>query len=163
MTENLEARLARLEAQSEINTLKSRYLNACDAKDPDRIRACFTEDADLDYGPMGKFGVDGLIAIFTQIAMNSPIVDMHHGHNGEIEFLDNDNARGTWSLAFITYDPRNQAFRSNTGFYADAYRRTVDGWRVSASTFRPRAMLSGTLADGQVEIFQGQVPPKTAS
>lgn len=162
MTTALEARLARLEAQSEINTLKSRYLNACDAKDPDRIRACFTTDADLDYGPMGKFGVDGLIAIFTQIAMNSPIVDMHHGHNGEIEFLDDDNARGTWSLAFITFDPRTKAFRSTTGFYSDAYRRTAEGWRVSASTFRPRASLSGTLTDGEVDVSQGQVPSKAA-
>lgn len=160
MSADLEARLARLEAQSEINSLKSRYLNACDAKDPDRIRACFTDDAKLDYGPLGKFGVDGLIAVFTQIAMNSPIVDMHHGHNGEIEFVDNDHARGTWSLAFMTYDPRNKIMRSNTGFYSDEYRRTADGWRVCASTFKPRVIFTETLSNVEAVVTQGQVPSK---
>ena len=38
-----------------------------------------------------KFGLDGLIDIFTQIAMNSPIVDSHHGHNGEIELTGADS------------------------------------------------------------------------
>jgi len=154
MSDAIEKRLARLEAESEIRALKARYLNACDAKDPPRIRACFTEDAQLDYGPMGKFGLDGLIEIFTQIAMNSPIVDSHHGHNGEVELTGPDTARGTWSLAFVTYDPRTKAFRSLTGFYSDEYRRTSAGWRVSASTFRPRVTLSGILSDGEVEIAQ---------
>ncbi len=154
MTDSIEARLTRLEAESEIRALKARYLNACDAKDPPRIRACFTEDARLDYGPMGKFGLDGLIDIFTQIAMKSPIVDAHHGHNGEIELTGPDSATGTWSLAFVTYDPRNKAFRSLTGFYSDEYRRTPEGWRVSVSTFRPRVTLDGTLSEGSVEIAQ---------
>ncbi len=154
MTDAIEARLARLEAESELRELKARYLNACDAKDPPRIRACFTPDARLDYGPMGKFGVDGLIDIFTKIAMNSPIVDAHHGHNGEIELTGPDTAKGAWSLAFMTYDPRSKAFRSLTGFYSDEYRRTPDGWRVSVSTFRPRVTFSGTLSEGEVDIAQ---------
>lgn len=152
MSDAIEKRLARLEAETEIRALKARYLNACDAKDPPRIRACFTEDAKLDYGPMGKFGLDGLIDIFTQIAMNSPIVDSHHGHNGEIEFTGADSATGTWSLAFVTYDPRTKAFRSLTGFYSDEYRRTPEGWRVNASTFRPRVTFSGILSEGEVDI-----------
>jgi hypothetical protein len=142
---DIEARLARLEAEADIRRLKARYLNACDAKQADRVRACFTEDAALDYGPLGKFGVDGLIDVFTRLAVQTPIADSHQGHNGEIDLIDADTAKGIWSLAFITYDPKTQAFRSTAGFYHDEYRRTADGWRVCKSTFAPRITVSGTL------------------
>jgi hypothetical protein len=86
----LEARIARLEAESEIRRLKARYLNACDMKDVEVIRACFHPDAELDYAPMGKFGLDQLIAVFTQIAVGSPIADSHQIHNGEVGILSPD-------------------------------------------------------------------------
>ena len=84
MTEALEKRLEALEAENAIRKLKYTYLNACDRKDVETIRACFTEDAELDYPPIGKFGLDGLIDIFTQMAATTPITDVHQAHNGEI-------------------------------------------------------------------------------
>ncbi|HET8613507.1 MAG TPA: nuclear transport factor 2 family protein [Sphingomonas sp.] len=147
---DLEARIARLEAESAIRRLKARYLNACDAKDVDAIRACFTPDAELDYPPIGKFGPDGLIEVFTQIAVNSPIVDVHQGHNGEIEVIDADHARGRWNLGFATYDPREGSFRLLSSFYHDEYVRTAEGWRIAKSRNEPRTILDGKLADGAV-------------
>ncbi len=70
---DLESRVARLEAESDIRRLKARYLNACDAKDVDAIRACFTDDAVIDFPPIGEFGLDGLIDVFTQMAAATPI------------------------------------------------------------------------------------------
>lgn len=148
---DLEARIARLEAESDIRRLKARYLNACDAKDVDAIRACFTPDAELDYQPVGKFGPDGLIDAFTAIALHSPIVDSHQIHNGEIEVLDADNARALWSLAFSTYDPSASSFRLIASFYHDEYIRTAGGWRVSKSRHEPRMIFDGKLAEGRVE------------
>jgi len=147
---DLEARIARLEAESAIRRLKARYLNACDAKDVDAIRACFTPDAELDYQPIGKFGPDGLIEVFTQIAVNSPIVDVHQGHNAEIEVIDADHARGRWNLGFATYDPREGTFRLLSSFYHDEYVRTADGWRIAKSRNEPRTILDGKLTDGSV-------------
>ena len=49
MTEALEKRLEALEAENAIRKLKYTYLNACDLKDVETIKACFTEDAELDY------------------------------------------------------------------------------------------------------------------
>ena len=45
---SLAARIARLEAESQIRRIKSRYLNACDSKDVAAIRACFIPEAVLD-------------------------------------------------------------------------------------------------------------------
>jgi ketosteroid isomerase-like protein len=146
---DLETRIARLEAESDIRRLKARYLNACDAKDIDAIRACFTADAELDYQPVGKFGPDGLIEAFTAIALNSPIVDVHQIHNGEIEIADADNATARWSLGFSSYDPREKTFRLIGSFYYDEYVRTAEGWRIAKSRHEPRTIIDGTLgADG---------------
>lgn len=147
---DLETRIARLEAESAIRRLKARYLNACDAKDPEAIRACFTPDADLDYQPIGRFGVDGLIEVFTSIAVHSPIVDSHHGHNAEIEVLSDDRATGRWNLGFATYDPRERSFRLLSSFYQDEYVKTPDGWRISVSRNVPRTVIDGRLTDDGV-------------
>ena len=103
---DIERRLARLEAESDIRRLKARYLNACDAKDVEAIRACFTVDAELHYPPIGQFGVDGLIEVFTQMAATTPIVDVHQGHNAEIE-VDGRRGHGLGAL-----EPRLRHLRS---------------------------------------------------
>ncbi len=149
---DLEARLARLEAESDIRRLKARYLNACDAKDAGAIRACFTPDAELHYPPIGQFGVDGLIEVFTQMAVATPIVDVHQGHNAEIEVAaDGATATGRWNLGYATYDPRSRAFRLLNSFYHDRYRLTADGWLIAYSRSEPRTIVDGTLEAGSVK------------
>ena len=147
---DLETRIARLEAESDIRKLKARYLNSCDAKDVDAIRACFTEDAVIDFPPIGQFDLDGLIGIFTQMAATTPIGDVHHGHNGEIE-VNGDDASGRWNLGFATYDPRAGSFRMLANFYEDRYRKTADGWRICYSRSIPRAIVDGTLAEDGIK------------
>lgn len=147
---DLEARIARLEAESDIRRLKARYLNACDAKDVEAIRACFTEDAVIDFPPLGEFDLDGLMNIFTQMAATTPIVDVHHGHNGEIE-INGDEATGRWNLGFATYDPREKTFRMLASFYDDRYRKTDDEWRICYTKSSPRAIVDGTLAEDSLK------------
>lgn len=143
---DLESRIARLEAESDIRRLKARYLNACDAKDVDAIRACFTEDAVINFPPVGEFDLEGLIGVFTQMAAATPITDVHQGHNAEIE-VDGDEASARWNLGYATYDPRSKSFRLLANFYHDRYRRTPEGWRICYSRSEPRAIVDGTLAE----------------
>ena len=146
MTNDLEVRLARLEAESDIRRLKARYLNACDAKDVNAIRDCFTEDAQIDFPPLGSFDLKGLIAVFEQLAATTPIIDVHQGHNGEIE-IDGDEARARWNLGYATYDPDAKSFRLLASFYTDRYRKTAAGWRISYTRSEPRAVVDGVLAE----------------
>ena len=150
MTEALEKRLEVLEAENAIRKLKYTYLNACDRKDVETIRACFTEDAELDYPPIGKFGLDGLIDIFTQMAATTPITDVHQAHNGEIN-IDGDTATGFWNLGFATYDPRDKSFRLLSSFYHDRYRKTESGWKICYSRSEPRAIVDGSLAEDSIK------------
>lgn len=146
----IEERLARLEAESEIRRLKARYLNACDAKEADAVRAYFTPDAVIDFEGMGVFTVDQLVGIFTEMAVNTPISDSHHGHNGEIEVLDERSATARWNLGFTTYDPRNGQFRALSMFYHDRYTKTAEGWRISATKSVLRTALEGTAKAGDL-------------
>lgn len=143
---DLESRIAKLEAESDIRKLKARYLNACDAKDVAAMRACFTEDAEIEFPPLGSFDLDGLIGIFEQVAATTPIIDVHHGHNGEID-IDGKTASGRWNLGFATYDPRNKSFRMLASFYEDRYIHTEDGWRICYTKSTPRTIVDGTLAE----------------
>jgi len=141
---DLEARLSKLEAESDIRRLKARYLNACDAKDADAMRDCFTEDAVIDFPPLGEFDLDSLVSIFTQMAVNTPIVDVHQGHNADIE-INGNVARAKWNLGFATYNPEDNKFRLLSSFYHDEYRKTLVGWRISYTRSEPRAIIDGTL------------------
>lgn len=141
---DIEARLEKLEAESDIRKLKARYLNACDAKDVAAMRACFTEDAEIDFPPIGTFDLDGLVNIFETMAASTPIVDVHHGHNGEISIQGN-TAHGRWNLGFATYDPREKTFRMLASFYTDRYRKTAVGWRICYTRSEPRAIVDGKI------------------
>lgn len=145
----LEERVERLEAESDIRRLKARYLNACDAKDVEAMRACFTEDAVIDFPPLGEFDLDGLVGIFTQMAATTPITDVHQGHNAEIN-VNGDEADGKWNLGFATYDPREGTFRLLSSFYSDRYRKTENGWRICYTQSAPRAIVDGKLEEGSI-------------
>lgn len=152
MADELALRVARLEAESDIRRLKARYLNACDRKDVAAIRACFTADAKIEYPPLGSFDPAGLVAIFEQLAASTPIVDAHQGHNAEICVGDDGQAEGRWHLSFTTYDPGSGAFRLMSTFYEDRYVRTIEGWRISATRSKPRMIVDGVLASGNVTV-----------
>lgn len=140
---SIEDRLARLEAESDIRQLKARYLNACDAKEVEIMKACFTPDAVIDFAGMGVFTRDQIAQIFTDIAVTSPIADSHHGHNAEITILSADTAKARWNLGFSTFDPRDFSFRVMSLFYQDEYRRTEAGWQMSMSKTEARIVVEG--------------------
>ena len=149
-TAELEARIAQLQAESDIRRLKARYLNACDAKDLAAMRGCFTEDAEILYPPLGRFDLDGLMEIFERLAATTAVIDVHQGHNADIE-IRGDEASATWSLGFSTYNPEDGSFRLLAGFYFDRYRKTPAGWRICYTESRPRTIVDGALAEGGLQ------------
>lgn len=142
----LESRLSALEADRDIRNLKARYLNACDRKDADAVRACFAPDAIIEFPPLGEFDVDGLIGIFTQMAVATNIIDNHHGHNGEIT-VSGDKADGIWNLGFATFNPDDNTFRLLGGFYTDRYERRNGEWLITYTRSDPRNIIDGKLDD----------------
>ncbi len=145
---DLEARITRLEDIEAIKALKHKYLNACDAKEPERVRACFVDGAIIDAGPMGFYdNADDFVTLFKQAGCHPHIVDMHHGSNPEIDIVSDVDATAVWALYFYTMNTDAQTYRQMAGRYFDSYRKVDGEWKIAATRFVPHSILDGSLAD----------------
>ena len=135
---DLEQRIARLEALEAIRQLKHRYLNACDLKEVEVIRECFTSGPiTIDYGPLGCFhDRDSFITLYQSLACQPQVRDSHHGANPEIELLGDDHARGRWSRSYFNLDAETGATRRLGVMYDDEYRRIDGAWKIVATRSR---------------------------
>lgn len=152
---SVEQRLRRLESIESIKQLKYRYLRACDNKDPATIKQCYESgEIALDFGRVGTFrSADELVQVFTALACNPHIVEMHHAHNPEITMHDDENATGQWSLYYFLINTRDKMTTQLGGYYQDRYRLTDEGWRISASTYTVTSTLITSLEEGQQKLM----------
>jgi hypothetical protein len=152
----LAERVADLERVQAITELKYRYWRACDAKEPDAMRACFARSgAKIEYGPMGSYDdADALVAVFTKIALRRlgdvpggrwAVLDMHHGLHPQITVHDSTHASGQWTLHFRQIDVAGGTERVSAGEYVDEYRVEDGRWVIAATTYTPRWTLSRPL------------------
>ena len=158
----VEQRLARLESIEAIRQLKARYFHACDNKQPDRVRECFVPGTiDLRYGRIGTFSDrEQMVAVFTELACQEHIVEMHHGQNPRIEVHDANSATGIWGLYYFLIDTRQQTVTQLAGFYDDAYVRKDNQWLISRSHYEVSSSQIFDLTDGLARvIFAGRAAP----
>jgi len=158
----LDERIARLEAIEAVKQLKYRYFRACDRKQPDVVRACFAPGAiDLQYGRIGSFtNRDDMVAVFTELACQEHIVEMHHGQNPEVTLTGPNEAAATWGLYYYMIDTRRNVVTQLGGFYDDAYV-CIDGeWLISRSHYEVSSTAIYTLGEGPVQaVFAGTAAP----
>ena len=155
----IEQRLARLEAIEAIKQVKARYFHACDSKQPDRVRECFAPgDIDLRYGRIGEFSHrEQMLAVFTELACQEHIIEMHHGQNPQIDILDEDNARATWGLYYYLIDTRQQTVTQLAGCYDDDFVRIDGQWCISRSYYEVTSTQIFDLSDGLAKVvFAGR-------
>lgn len=161
-TSGLERRLRILEDMEAIRTLKTRYLAACDAKDPKGMRACFLDGpVHIDYGRIGSFDrAEALVKVFTEIACHPHMVELHHGVNPQIEVLGEDSARGRWGLHYVLIDTKAGSLTQLGGYYEDEYRKVNGGWKISSTKFVVTSTLAMDLSQGAARaLFAGRAPP----
>lgn len=159
---SLEQRLLRLEAIEDIRQLKARYFHACDNKQPDMVRECFAAGKiELRYGRIGSFDDrEQMLAVFTELACQPHIVEMHHGQNPRIEVRDANNATGVWGLYYHLIDTRRQTVTQLAGFYDDAYIRGDGQWRIARSSYEVTSTQIFDLSEGLARvIFAGAAAP----
>jgi SnoaL-like domain len=158
----LEKRLARLEAIEAIRQLKARYFHACDNKQPHVVRQCFPAgQIDLRYGRIGNFSNrEQLLDVFTALACQQHIVEMHHGQNPRIEVLDADRATGIWGLYYYLIDTRRQTVTQLAGCYDDDYACRDGQWLITRSYYEVTSTQIFDLSEGMARvIFAGATAP----
>ena len=157
----IEKRLRRLEDLESISALKADYLACCDAKDPQGMRACFADGpVHIDYGVVGVFDrADPLVEVFRAVGCHPHMVEMHHGVNPRIELAGEDFARGRWSLHYQLINTLEHTLTQLGGTYDDEYRRTPQGWKISATRFVVTSMLVLKLDPAAISLLvEGRIP-----
>lgn len=159
---NVEQRLARLEAIEDIKQLKYRYFYACDTKQPDLVSECFSPgEIELHYGRIGEFDSrEQMVEVFTELACNEHIVEMHHGQNPRIEIQGQNNAAGQWGLYYFLIDTRRQTVTQLAGFYDDAYVQIDGQWKICKSSYQVNSTQIFDLGEGLARVvFAGGAAP----
>jgi SnoaL-like protein len=151
----LEQQLARLQALEDIRALKARYLNACDRQDPEAVRECFAEGEviiDMSYFGHCRNRDEFVDGIFVPRGCHDHVLDMHHCSNPEIEILDPDNARGTWSLNYRNINTQERTVTLLSALYHDEYRRIDGQWKVSRSRTEYRTALNCNYEQDSLQV-----------
>jgi len=160
--QSVERRLQVLEDIEAIRTLKARYLFACDRKDVATFRACFADGrVEIDYGAVGKFdSADALAKVFRDMACHEHMIEMHHGANPQIQIVDDNAARGTWSLHYSLINTQTKGLTQLAGYYEDEYRKQNGAWKISKTRFVATSTLALDYTDAVAKaLFAGRAPP----
>ncbi len=122
----------------EIMRVKYRYLRALDTKCWDEFADTLTEDIVGDYGSsLGeehRFTDRETLVEFMRASMPANVLTEHRVTHPEID-VDGDEATGTWYLQDRVIVPDFNFMLYGAAFYHDRYRRTPDGWRISATGY----------------------------
>lgn len=142
MTAKLERRLAALEDIRAIETLKWRYLRACDRQQPLVVRDCFVPEAVIDYEGFPRFdNRDSFVEVYEKFGCQPNIVDMHHGQNPIVELTGPDSARGWFDLFFFQIDTLQLRQTQMAVAYDDEFVRRDGRWWIARTTARRFSMV----------------------
>ncbi|MCF8610542.1 nuclear transport factor 2 family protein [Gordonia sp. HY285] len=148
-----------LETVREIEHLKYRYLRAVDTKDWDGLSATLTEDVHTDYGT--KMGGQELsftdrksVIEYLSRAMSGSILTEHRVDHPIIN-VDGETATGSWYLQDRVMVPEFDTLIIGAAFYADEYRLTQDGWRISRTGYERTFEAVGSLSAGGWQVHPG--------
>ncbi len=127
MTQDLDARIQRLEDIEAIRRLKYDYCLACDdGYAPARIAALFVEDGIWDGGAIGmNIGREAIAKFFSEASDLIPFA-LHYVTNPIID-VDGDSATGKWLL----WEPviyKSTGANWMAAAYHDTYRRIGEQW-----------------------------------
>jgi hypothetical protein len=151
--DELRRRVERLEDLEAIRRLKARYLNACDAQDPERAKECFaTGEVLIDMGHVGVFrDREAFAALYKAAGCQPFILDMHHGANPEIEFTDATHARAEWALEYRNINTEARTVTFVSLIYHDEYAKQNGEWKITKSRSEFKTALHCSYAEGSLK------------
>ena len=117
-----------------IELVKYRYLRALDTKDWDEFADTLTDDVTGDYGDRLHFTNRTELVDFMRSSLGPGVLTEHRVTHPEIT-IDGDEARATWYLQDRVIVAEFNFMLIGAAFYHDTYRRTADGWKISATGY----------------------------
>lgn len=124
----------------DIKQLKARYCRLIDQKNWNELEAELVPDATIEIAgaPGGaddtqKFSsAHGFIEGLQQLM--GPLVSVHQVHAPEIEILDRETARGTWTISDRLVCPDGSPLKilQGWGIYHETYKKVSGSWRFAS-------------------------------
>jgi hypothetical protein len=118
----------------DIKRVKYRYLRALDTKHWDEFAGTLTEDITGDYGDRLHFTNRSELVDYMRSSLGAGVITEHRVTHPEIT-VDGDEATATWYLQDRVIAAEFNFMLIGAAFYHDRYRRTGDGWKISATAY----------------------------
>ena len=117
-----------------IEQVKYRYLRALDTKDWDTFADTLTEDVTGDYGDRLHFTSRADLVEYMRSSLGAGVITEHRVTHPEIT-VDGDEATAVWYLQDRVIAAEFNFMLIGAAFYRDTYRRTPQGWKISATAY----------------------------
>lgn len=129
----LEERITRLEDIEAIRYLQAKYQRCLDSRDFDGLGECFLEDAVSSYGndTMSYKGRDNIIHFLAKV-MSPSMPSGHFIHGGEIDIIDETNAKGIWYLEDRLNHKKYLVQLHGAAIYHVEYKKVDTKWFISS-------------------------------
>lgn len=122
-----------------IKRVKYRYLRALDTKHWADFAATLTEDVVGDYGSsLGQehhFTDRNSLVEYMRTSLPENVITEHRVTHPEIT-IDGDEASAIWYLQDRVIVAEFDFMLIGAAFYHDEYRKTPDGWKISATGYK---------------------------
>jgi uncharacterized protein (TIGR02246 family) len=133
--DDLQRRLARLEAREEIHALLMAYRRALDEKDFPGYAGLFATDGVFTAGDFVATGREEILAMLEAMVPEYLAAvggdDLHLVCNVDIEVLGDDTARATSTWVYAVRGEGDVPLLSKLGHYEDELRREDGRWRFA--------------------------------
>ncbi|MBV8967147.1 MAG: nuclear transport factor 2 family protein [Mycobacteriaceae bacterium] len=134
MTDPAADRPADTSDKEAIARVKYRYLRALDTKDWQDFAETLTEDVTGEYGDRLHFTNRTELVDYMRSSVGPGVITEHRVTHPEIT-VDGDEASAVWYLQDRVIVAEFNFMLIGAAFYRDSYRRTPDGWKISATGY----------------------------
>jgi len=142
-----------------IEQIKYRYLWGLDTKHWDDFADTLTEDVQGDYGSsLGEelhFTNRTDLVDYMRSVLGPGVITEHRVTHPEIT-VTGDEATGRWYLQDRVIVAEFNFMLIGAAFYRDRYRRTGDGWRISATGYDRTYEATMSVADIDFKVKPGR-------
>ena len=118
------------EVRQDVAEVLVRYASGIDRRDRARLRSCFTEDCEADYGDIGAWHGAEAITDWMDKAHAQCGTTMHRVSNPDIT-RDGDRVRARSYCDAIVLRAGNQTGVRAVGIFDDEFVPTDHGWRIA--------------------------------
>ncbi|WP_424385139.1 nuclear transport factor 2 family protein [Mycobacterium sp.] len=141
-----------------IEQVKYRYMWGLDTKHWDEFGDTLTDDVKGDYaaslGEEHHFTNRADLVEFMRSSLGPGVITEHRVTHPEIT-VTGDEATGRWYLQDRVIVAEFNFMLIGAGFYRDRYRRTADGWRISATGYDRTYEATMSLANLDFKLSPG--------